>query len=83
MGGHLGGPSQLERPEVIESRHATRLRYRIVNLARRSSPGKPSAVGRRLGPAAYLLLQSVRIAEAMSLELAEPPCEWKRQWLLS
>jgi dihydrofolate reductase len=27
---HLGGPIQLERAEVIESRHATHLRYRIV-----------------------------------------------------
>jgi dihydrofolate reductase len=26
---HLGGPIQLERAEVIESRHATHLRYRI------------------------------------------------------
>jgi dihydrofolate reductase len=28
---HLGGPIQLERAEVIESRHATHLRYRILN----------------------------------------------------
>lgn len=28
---HLGGPVQLERVEVIESRHATHLRYRILN----------------------------------------------------
>ena len=27
---HLGGPIQLERAEVIESRHATHLRYRIL-----------------------------------------------------
>jgi dihydrofolate reductase len=27
----LGGPIQLERAEVIESRHATHLRYRILN----------------------------------------------------
>jgi hypothetical protein len=29
--GHLGGPIKLERAEVIESRHATHLRYRILN----------------------------------------------------
>jgi dihydrofolate reductase len=28
---HLGGPIQLERAEVIESRYATHLRYRILN----------------------------------------------------
>ena len=28
---HLGGPIRLERAEVIESRHATHLRYRILN----------------------------------------------------
>jgi dihydrofolate reductase len=27
---HLGGPIQLDRAEVIESRHATHLRYRIL-----------------------------------------------------
>jgi dihydrofolate reductase len=27
---HLGGPIQLERAEVLESRHATHLRYRIL-----------------------------------------------------
>ena len=27
---HLGGPIQLERAEVVESRHATHLRYRIL-----------------------------------------------------
>jgi len=27
---HLGGPIQLERAEVIESRHSTHLRYRIL-----------------------------------------------------
>ena len=27
---HLGGPIQLERTEVLESRHATHLRYRIL-----------------------------------------------------
>jgi hypothetical protein len=27
---HLGGPIQLERSEVIESRHSTHLRYRIL-----------------------------------------------------
>jgi dihydrofolate reductase len=28
---HLGGPIQLERADVIESRHATHLRYRVLN----------------------------------------------------
>ncbi len=28
---HLGGPIRLERAEVIESRHATHLRYRVLN----------------------------------------------------
>lgn len=48
---HLGGPIQLERAEVIESRHATHLRYRILNWHIGRAPGTHSAVGRRLGPA--------------------------------
>jgi dihydrofolate reductase len=37
---HLGGPVQLERAEVIESRHATHLRYRVLK-----SPGAAAPPG--------------------------------------